>query len=313
MTRIKTLFARHGIAFLALFIALGGTATAATLINGKNIKKGTVTSKQVKDRSLLAKDFKAGQLPKGAKGDTGATGSTGAAGAAGASGAAAAKGDKGDTGAAGVKGDTGAAGVKGDTGADGAAGVKGDTGADGAAGVKGDTGADGSAAAVLQVVDGDDVALGTLVSFQRGTVTPADMSTNPPTPERRTPAFISYLTAASKLVTVNAATAEFDAYEERVIYYENYRAPRFSGDPAVCSGRAIIDVPHTSEQEAFQVGTNDPQLYSWSGAAFAMGTEGVSGSQGCEQLNFPQNSGNLVTQVATPANITAPVRITPRG
>ena len=38
------------LAFAALFVILGGTATAAALIDGKNIKAGTVTSKQIKDR-----------------------------------------------------------------------------------------------------------------------------------------------------------------------------------------------------------------------------------------------------------------------
>ena len=48
----------------------------------------------MKNRSLLAVDFKAGQLPAGAKGDKGDTGATGAAGATGATGA---KGDPGAT------------------------------------------------------------------------------------------------------------------------------------------------------------------------------------------------------------------------
>ena len=45
------------IAMLALFAALAGTATAAKLINGKTIKKGTVTARQVKDRSLGAREL----------------------------------------------------------------------------------------------------------------------------------------------------------------------------------------------------------------------------------------------------------------
>jgi hypothetical protein len=171
MTRLKTLTLRHGLAFLAIFIALGGTATAATLVNGKNIKKGTVTSKQVKNRSLLAKDFKAGQLPKGdtglaglagIKGDTGPAGPAGPGGAKGDAGAtgpvgpkgldgsAAAQGDTGATGATGSQGETGlqgiagAQGVKGDTGTAGADGAKGDNGTAGVDGAKGDTGADGT-------------------------------------------------------------------------------------------------------------------------------------------------------------------------
>jgi hypothetical protein len=91
------------VSVLALFVALGGTATAAVLITGKNVKDGTLTGKDiknnsvasadVKDRSLLAKDFKPGQLVSGAPGPVGPAGAPGEPGA---------KGDKGDTGAAGT-------------------------------------------------------------------------------------------------------------------------------------------------------------------------------------------------------------------
>ena len=78
------------VATLALFVALGGSSYAAIKITGKQIKDGSVTTADVKNRSLLAKDFKAGQLkagPRGAAGPTGATGTAGAAGAAGKDGA----------------------------------------------------------------------------------------------------------------------------------------------------------------------------------------------------------------------------------
>jgi hypothetical protein len=70
---------------VALMIAVsGGTAFAAShLITGKQIAKGTITATNVKNGSLLSKDFKKGQIPKGATGATGATGAAGAAGAAG--------------------------------------------------------------------------------------------------------------------------------------------------------------------------------------------------------------------------------------
>lgn len=45
------------IALLALFAALAGTATAAKLINGKHIRKGTVTSRAIKDRTLVTRDL----------------------------------------------------------------------------------------------------------------------------------------------------------------------------------------------------------------------------------------------------------------
>jgi hypothetical protein len=85
------------VAYLALFVALGGSSYAAITVTGKNvkdssltgrdiknrsltgkdIKKGSLGTTEVKDRSLLAKDFKTGQLPQGAKGDKGDNGEPG--------------------------------------------------------------------------------------------------------------------------------------------------------------------------------------------------------------------------------------------
>ena len=53
---------------MALFVALGGASYAEIKIprnsvGAAQIKKNAVTSTKVKDRSLLAKDFKAGQIP----------------------------------------------------------------------------------------------------------------------------------------------------------------------------------------------------------------------------------------------------------
>ena len=50
------------VALAALFVALGGPAQAARLIDGKDIKKGTVGSKQVKDRSLKGRDLSKGAV-----------------------------------------------------------------------------------------------------------------------------------------------------------------------------------------------------------------------------------------------------------
>jgi hypothetical protein len=75
----------------ALVVALGGTSYAAIKIDGGDIQKGTVTtkqiknktvkgadlkpgtvgSKQVKDSSLQAKDFRPGQIPQGPQGPAG--------------------------------------------------------------------------------------------------------------------------------------------------------------------------------------------------------------------------------------------------
>jgi hypothetical protein len=83
------------IATIALFLALGGGAYAASKlpknsVTAKQIKSNSITSPKVKDRSLLAKDFKAGQLPAGASGPQGAEGPRGVAGQTGPPGNAAA-------------------------------------------------------------------------------------------------------------------------------------------------------------------------------------------------------------------------------
>jgi hypothetical protein len=60
-------------ATIAVFLALGGGAYAAlklpkNSVGSKQIKRNAVNSSKVKDRSLLAADFKAGQLPAGPQG-----------------------------------------------------------------------------------------------------------------------------------------------------------------------------------------------------------------------------------------------------
>jgi hypothetical protein len=83
--RPKLTFA-NVISCLALFLALGGTAFAAThldknSVGTKQLKANSVTNAKVKDGSLLAQDFKTGQLPKGEPGPTGDRGPQGAPGA----------------------------------------------------------------------------------------------------------------------------------------------------------------------------------------------------------------------------------------
>lgn len=92
------------ISVVALFVALGGTSYAAVKIPAKSVgtaqlKGGAVTSTKVKNGSLLAKDFKKGQLPA-----AGRRGPAGAAGAPGAPGAQGPAGPAGATGAAGPRG-----------------------------------------------------------------------------------------------------------------------------------------------------------------------------------------------------------------
>lgn len=101
------------IACLALLVALGGTGYAATQLPANSVgslqlRPNAIDSSKVEDRSLLAKDFKQGQLPRGLRGLRGATGAAGAAGATGPAGAVGATGAAGAAGPKGDKGDPGA-------------------------------------------------------------------------------------------------------------------------------------------------------------------------------------------------------------
>jgi hypothetical protein len=64
------------ISVIALFVALGGTGYAIS-----QLPADSFTTKRVKNRPLLAKDLKKGEIPKGPKGAIGATGATGGTGA----------------------------------------------------------------------------------------------------------------------------------------------------------------------------------------------------------------------------------------
>lgn len=82
MRRIKKLPSPAlAVAFVALFVAGAGGATAATgLLDGGDIKNNSITAKDVKDGSLLKKDFKRGQIPAGKQGPQGIAGPAGRAG-----------------------------------------------------------------------------------------------------------------------------------------------------------------------------------------------------------------------------------------
>jgi hypothetical protein len=71
---------QHSVAYLALFVALGGTSFAAA---NALVPKNSVGTAQVINGSLLKKDFRAGQLPRGARGARGPAGGRGATGAQG--------------------------------------------------------------------------------------------------------------------------------------------------------------------------------------------------------------------------------------
>jgi len=97
------------IAILACVAACAGSATAASLITGSQIKDGTITGKDVKDHSIAAADLKAplgpaGSGAQGAAGPTGPAGPAGEKGAPGAPGAAGAQGPQGPQGAQGPAG-----------------------------------------------------------------------------------------------------------------------------------------------------------------------------------------------------------------
>jgi len=59
----------HHLALLALFLASGGVSYAAV-----KVPANSITTRQVKDFSLLSRDFKRGQLPRGAPGPAGSVG-----------------------------------------------------------------------------------------------------------------------------------------------------------------------------------------------------------------------------------------------
>jgi hypothetical protein len=86
---------RNLVAYLALLFALSGTSYAAAT---KLLPANSVGTRQVINGSLLKRDFKSGQLPRGARGPrgfAGADGATGPAGPAGPAGTAGAQGSPG--------------------------------------------------------------------------------------------------------------------------------------------------------------------------------------------------------------------------
>lgn len=79
----------HVLAAIALFVALGGTSYAAVKINGKNVKKGTITSRALKNRTITAgkvkrnalggteiDESKLGKVPSAASADTATSATT---------------------------------------------------------------------------------------------------------------------------------------------------------------------------------------------------------------------------------------------
>lgn len=121
------------VAIIAVVLATAGGAVAASqLIDGRQIKNGTIhASKLSRSAKKQLKGKRGPNGPAGAQGEIGPVGPKGDKGDTGATGP---QGEKGETGPKGEKGDTGETGPKGDKG------DKGDTGAPGAKGDKGDKG-----------------------------------------------------------------------------------------------------------------------------------------------------------------------------
>ena len=108
-------------------LALGGTATAAALISGSQIKRNSIPANRLTAKARAALHGAAGPAgAAGAVGAPGALGPIGASGAAGSSGAAASDGQPGPVGAAStVPGPQGPQGPAGANGSDGARGLPG--------------------------------------------------------------------------------------------------------------------------------------------------------------------------------------------
>jgi hypothetical protein len=95
------------LAAIAVFAVLAGTATAATgLINGKQIKPGTITGKQIKKKSLGLSSLSDAAV-NGLRGKPGRRGEAGPKGEAGPRGEAGPKGDAGPKGEPGPQGPAG--------------------------------------------------------------------------------------------------------------------------------------------------------------------------------------------------------------
>ncbi len=97
---------RNLVAYIALFAALGGTSYAAiklprNSVGKAQIRRNAVTSAKVRDHSLLARDFKSGELPAAETGPAGPQGAIGPQGPAGQDGAPGAPGADGSQGSAG--------------------------------------------------------------------------------------------------------------------------------------------------------------------------------------------------------------------
>lgn len=127
---------------IALFVALGGSAAAATsALSGSSIEKNSVPLNRLTGDARQALDTPG---PRGSAGKTGDKGKAGKTGAIGAAGTIGSVGEKGSAGAVGSQGPAGATGTPGPSGATGAQGSSGATGAQGPSGATGTQGPSGA-------------------------------------------------------------------------------------------------------------------------------------------------------------------------
>jgi Collagen triple helix repeat (20 copies) len=172
------------IATIALFLALGGGAAWAASsiprnsVGAAQIKSGAVTGEKIRNGTLLASAFKAGELPTGAQGEPGEPGEvgpqgeigprgeTGAPGKAGPQGEAGPEGEAGERGARGERGLQGEPGEPGEAGEQGPRGQRGAEGAEGPEGERGPQGREGEAGTTEVVV-----RYGKFISPEKGSVT----------------------------------------------------------------------------------------------------------------------------------------------
>ncbi len=86
LSRLRRLQPATLIALLALFVSLGGTAAAVTMITGRNVKDGSLTGRDIRDDSIAGRDIRDGSiaandlesaLVRGSRGPVGAVGPAG--------------------------------------------------------------------------------------------------------------------------------------------------------------------------------------------------------------------------------------------
>jgi hypothetical protein len=97
------------VACIALAISLGGVSYAASVLPRNSVgtvqvRNDAIVSSKIKNRTLLAGDFKAGQLPAGPRGPKGDVGERGPKGETGAAGPPGPRGPAGPTGPPGLRG-----------------------------------------------------------------------------------------------------------------------------------------------------------------------------------------------------------------